>query len=407
MATATQYAYKVKDPRGRLVEGKVSAESEAAVAEQLRSMGMRPLEVRLAGAGLDREIKLRRGSKHVKLKDLAIFSRQFATMIGAGLSMLRTLTILSEQTSNPELSRVLRLVKTDVESGNSISASFAKHPAAFPPLMVSMVKAGESGGFLDLSMRQIAENLEAEVKLRSKVKSAMTYPVVVLIMAVLIVSAMLLFVVPIFDDMFSSLGGQLPMLTRVLVMASDAMVWMAPLGIITSIGVFLAWRKYGKHEKVREVVDPFKLRVPIFGKLFQKVALARFARTLGTLLRSGVPILAALDITADTTGNVVVSKALRDVAESVKTGETISGPLRNHPVFPPMVVYMMASGEETGALDEMLTKIGEFYDDEVETTTEALTSLIEPIMIAILGAIVGTMIIALYLPIFGIFDMIQ
>ncbi|MGQ0846222.1 MAG: type II secretion system F family protein [Sporichthyaceae bacterium] len=407
MATATQFAYKVKDPKGRLVEGKVSAESEAAVAEQLRSMGMRPLEVRPANTGLDREIKLRRGPKHVKLKDLAIFSRQFSTMIGAGLSMLRTLTILSEQTSNPELARVLRLVKSDVEAGNSISASFAKHPAVFPPLMVSMVRAGETGGFLDLSMRQIADNLESEVKLRSKVKSAMTYPVVVLIMAVLIVVAMLLFVVPIFDDMFKTLGGALPFPTRVLVMASNAMAWLAPLGAAMAAGAFFAWRKYGRTQRVREVVDPLMLKLPVFGKLFQKVALARFARTLGTLLRSGVPILAALDITADTTGNVVVSRALRDVAESVKTGETISGPLRNHSVFPPMVVYMMASGEETGSLDEMLTKIGEFYDDEVEATTDALTALIEPIMIAILGTVVGGMIIALYLPIFKIFDLIQ
>jgi type IV pilus assembly protein PilC len=302
---------------------------------------------------------------------------------------------------------VLRLVKSDVESGNSISAAFAKHPTCFPPLMVSMVRAGETGGFLDMSMRQIAENLESEVKLRSKVKSAMTYPVVVLVMAMLIVSAMLLFVVPIFDDMFANLGGQLPLPTRILVLASDAMVWLAPLGVLTLVGGFLAWRKYGTHPKVREVVDPFKLKVPVFGKLFQKVALARFARTLGTLLRSGVPILSALDITAETTGNVVVSKALRDVAESVKTGETISGPLRNHPVFPPMVVYMMASGEETGALDEMLTKIGEFYDQEVESTTESLTAMIEPIMIAILGSIVGSMIVALYLPIFKVFDMVQ
>lgn len=226
-------------------------------------------------------------------------------------------------------------------------------------------------------------------------------------MAALIVCAMLLFVVPIFDDMFKTLGGNLPFPTRILVMASNAMVWLAPLGAIATVGAFLGWRKYGKTERVREIVDPLKLKLPVFGKLFQKVALARFARTLGTLLRSGVPILSALDITADTTGNVVISKALRDVAESVKTGETISGPLRNHAVFPPMVVYMMASGEETGALDEMLTKIGEFYDNEVEATTESLTALIEPIMIAVLGAIVGSMIVALYLPIFKIFDLIQ
>jgi type IV pilus assembly protein PilC len=402
----TQYAYKVKDNRGRLVEGKVEAETESAVAEKLRSMGYRPLEIRQANAGLEREIKLF-GRERVKLKDLAVFSRLFATMINAGLSMLRTLTILSEQTENGELRRVLRLVKTDVESGSSISAAFAKHPRAFPPLMVSMVKAGEAGGFLDASMRQIADNYEAEVKLRGKVKAAMTYPVVVLILAILMVIAMLLFVVPVFKDMFATLGGTLPLPTRILVTLSGWMKFLAPvLAVFTAVGLW-AWHRYGQTERVRNVVDPIKLKVPVLGKLFQKVALARFARTLSTLLHSGVPILAALEITGDSSGNVVISKALAEVRESVKAGESISGPLGSHPVFPPMVVHMMSSGEETGALDEMLGKIAEFYDQEVEATTESLTALIEPLMIAFLGGVVGSMIIALYLPIFKIFDLIQ
>ncbi len=403
---ATQYAYKVKDNRGKLVEGKVEAETEAAVADKLRSMGYRPLEIRQANTGLEREFRLF-GRERVKLKDLAVFSRLFATMINAGLSMLRTLTILAEQTENGELKRVLRLVKTDVESGSSISAAFAKHPRVFPPLMVSMVKAGEAGGFLDTSMRQIADNYEAEVKLRGKIKAAMTYPVVVLILAVLMVIGMLLFVVPVFEDMFATLGGTLPLPTRVLVTLSGWMKFIAPLLAIGTVGGLVAWRKYGRSERVRNVVDPLKLKIPVFGKLFQKVALARFARTLSTLLRSGVPILAALEITGDSTGNVVITKALADVQESVKSGESISGPLATHAVFPPMVVHMMASGEETGALDEMLGKIGEFYDQEVEATTESLTALIEPLMIAFLGGVVGSMIIALYLPIFKIFDLIQ
>jgi type IV pilus assembly protein PilC len=405
VATATQYAYKVKDTRGRLVEGKVEAETEAAVADRLRSMGYRPLEIRAAAQGLEREIKLRKD--RVKLKDLAIFSRQFATMINAGLSMLRTLTILSEQSENPELNRVLRLVKADVEAGNALSVAFAKYPRVFPPLMVSMVRAGETGGFLDLAMRQIAANFEAEVKLRSKVKSAMTYPVVVLVLAVLMVCAMLLFVVPQFDNLFHQLGGTLPLPTRILVAASHGMKFLAPLGAVGSVAALVAWRRYGNNPAVRDVVDPLKLKAPVFGKLFQKVALARFARTLGTLLRAGVPILSALDITADTCGNVVIGRALRDVGESVKTGESISGPLRKHPIFPSMVVHMMASGEETGALDEMLNKIGEFYDNDVEATTASLTALIEPLMIAFLGTIVGSMIVALYLPMFKIFDLVQ
>jgi type IV pilus assembly protein PilC len=405
VATATQYAYKVKDARGRLVEGRVEADTEAAVAEKLRSMGYRPLEIRQAAQGFEREIKLRKG--RVKLKELAIFSRQFATMINAGLSMLRTLTILSEQSENQELSRVLRLVKADVEAGNALSAAFAKHPRTFPPLMISMVRAGETGGFLDLAMRQIADNLEAEVKLRSKVKAAMTYPVVVLILALVMVCAMLLFVVPTFEDLFRQLGGTLPLPTRILVGASHLLKFLAPLGALSIFGALTAWRRYGNEPRVREVVDPIKLKTPVFGKLFQKIALARFARTLGTLLRAGVPILSALDITSETCGNVVVGAALRDVGESVKAGESISGPLRKHPIFPNMVVHMMASGEETGALDEMLTKIGEFYDSDVEATTQSLTALLEPLMIAFLGTVVGSMIVALYLPMFKIFDLVQ
>jgi type IV pilus assembly protein PilC len=403
---ATQYAYKVKDNRGKLVEGKVEAESESAVAEKLKSMGYRPLEIKQANAGLDREIRIF-GKERVKLKDLAVFSRLFATMINSGLSMLRTLTILAEQTENRELQRVLRLVKTDVESGSAISAAFAKHPRVFPPLMVSMVKAGEAGGFLDMSMRQIADNYEAEVKLRGKIKAAMTYPVVVLILAVVMVIGMLLFVVPVFEDMFASLGGTLPLPTRILVTLSAWMKFLAPMLAVFTVAGLWAWRKYGQTEQVRDVVDPLKLKIPVFGKLFQKVALARFARTLSTLLHSGVPILAALEITGESSGNVVIKRALNEVKDSVKAGESISGPLATHEVFPPMVVHMMASGEETGALDEMLGKIGEFYDQEVESTTESLTALIEPLMIAFLGGVVGSMIVALYLPIFKIFDMIQ
>ncbi|HEX3614375.1 MAG TPA: type II secretion system F family protein [Sporichthyaceae bacterium] len=405
MSTATQYAYKVKDAKGRLIEGKVEAANETAVAERLREMGYRPLEVRLAAQGLEREIRFRK--QRVKLKDLAVFSRQFATMINAGMSMLRTLTILSEQSDSVELKRVLTHVKADLEAGNSLSAAFQKHPRAFPPLMISMVRAGEQGGFLDLSMRQIADTFESEVKLRGKVKSAMTYPVVVLVMAVLLVTAMLIFVVPVFSGLFKSLGGQLPFATQVLVDASNGMKYIAPLMALTTVLSAYLWRKHGKSEQVRNLVDPLKLKIPVFGKLFQKIALTRFARTLGTLLRSGVPVLAALDITSETTGNVVIGRAIKDVGESVKSGETISGPLRNHPVFPSMVVHMMASGEETGALDEMLGKIAEFYDEEVETMTESLTALIEPLMIAFLGTIVGGMIVALYLPMFKIYDLVQ
>jgi type IV pilus assembly protein PilC len=405
-ATLTQYSYKVRDTRGKLSEGKVEAASEAAVADKLRSMGFVPLEVRPANAGMQREIHFG-GKKRVKTKDLAVFSRQFATMIDAGLTLIRALNIMAEQAENPELRRVLRGVKQDVESGMSLSASFAKSPEVFPPLMINMTKAGEAGGFLDGAMRQVADNFEAEVKLRGKIKAALTYPVVVFVLAILMCIAMLIFVVPVFKGMFESLGGQLPLPTMVLVKLSAAMKYLLPIGIVSLVGFTIWWRKFGRTERVRNVVDPLKLRIPVFGVLFQKLALTRFSRNLGTLLSSGVPILQSLEIVSETTGSIVISRALKEVQDSVRRGETVAGPLAEHEVFPPMVVQMIASGEEAGAVDQMLKKIAEFYDEEVAAMTESLTALIEPLMIAFLGGVVGSMIVALYMPIFKIFDMIK
>jgi type IV pilus assembly protein PilC len=282
-----------------------------------------------------------------------------------------------------------------------------KHPKVFPPLMVNMTKAGEVGGFLDSVLLQVAENYEAEVKLRGKVKSAMTYPVVVLVMALLCVSAMLIFIVPVFATMFKDLGATLPAPTRVLVFLSGQMRTLAPLAVLGLIVTFFVWKRIKHKPQVRNVVDPFKLKMPVFGGLFQKIALSRFARNLGTMMKSGVPILQSLDIVADTTGNVVLGRAVRDVQESVRTGEALSKPLENHKVFPPMVVQMMSVGEDTGALDTMLLKISEFYDQEVEATTESLTAMLEPVMIGVLGGLVGSMIIALYMPIFKVFDLVK
>jgi type IV pilus assembly protein PilC len=270
-----------------------------------------------------------------------------------------------------------------------------------------MCKAGEIGGFLDAVLEQIAENYEAEVKLRGKVKSAMTYPVVVFVMAILAVIGMLLFIVPVFAGLFKSLGGTLPLPTRILVMASDVLKTFFPVLLVLFIAGVITWGKVKNQERVRNVVDPAKLKVPVFGALFQKIALSRFARNLGTMMRSGVPILQSLEIVADTTGNIVLGRAIKDVQDSVRTGETIAGPLKDHDVFPAMVVQMMAVGEDTGALDQMLLKISQFYDQEVEATTESLTALIEPLMIAFLGAVVGSMIVAMYMPIFKIFDLIK
>jgi len=407
MAATATYNYSVRDKSGKLVSGTLDAENSAAVANRLKAMGYSPISINEANAGLKKEIKIPGFGNKVKLKDLAIFSRQFATMVNAGLSLLRALTILTEQTENKHLASVIGEVRNDVETGNSLSAAMGKHPDVFPALMVNMCKAGEVGGFLDSVMMQIAANYEAEVKLRGKIKAAMTYPTVVFVMAILAVTGMLIFIVPVFASLFKQLGGTLPAPTRVLVFMSHSLKTLLPMLIVGGIVGLIVWKKVKRKEQVRNVVDPLKLKVPVFGDLFRKVALARFARNLGTMMHSGVPILQSLEIVADTTGNIVLARAIRDVQDSVRQGEAIAAPLKDHAVFPPMVVQMMSVGEDTGALDTMLHKIAEFYDQEVEATTEALTALIEPLMIAFLGGIVGSMIVALYMPIFKIFDLVK
>jgi type IV pilus assembly protein PilC len=406
MATAT-YAYKVRDRTGALKQGKLEAETPAQVAGKLRAMGYAPISIAATGTGMQKEISIPGLGGKVRLKELAVFARQFATMINSGLSLLRALNILVDQTENKELARILGEVRNDIETGNSLSGAMAKHPAVFPPLMVNMTKAGEVGGFLDLVLLQIAENYEAEVKLRGKVKAAMTYPVVVFVIAVLAVIAMLLFIVPVFVGLFADFDAELPAPTRLLVALSSLMKVLAPLGLVGAVAFALAWPKLKLRPQVRNVLDPLKLKVPVFGNLFRKIALARFARNLGTMMKSGVPILQSLDIVADTTGNVVLERALRDVQDSVRQGEPLAAPLVNHAVFPPMVVQMMSVGEDTGALDTMLHKISEFYDQEVEATTEALTALIEPLMIVTVGGIIGAMIVALYMPIFTLMNVIS
>ncbi|MDP3711832.1 MAG: type II secretion system F family protein [Mycobacteriales bacterium] len=405
MATAT-FEYKVRDKTGAIKTGKLDAESQAQVASKLKGMGYAPVSITQANSGMSKEISFGR-KKKVKLRDLAIFSRQFATMINSGLSLLRALNILCEQTESKELARVLAEVRNEIETGNSLSAAMAKFPDAFPPLMVNMCKAGEVGGFLDSVLLQIAENYEAEVKLKGKVKAAMTYPVVVFVMAILMCLVMLIFIVPVFAKMFESLGSTLPLPTRVLVMLSGVLKTGGPIFLLGGIGLTVWWGKVKRTERARNIVDPLKLKAPVFGPLFQKIALSRFTRNLGTMMKSGVPILQSLDIVADTTGNVVLARAIRDVQDSVRQGESLTKPLMDHPVFPPMVVQMMAVGEDTGALDTMLLKISDFYDQEVEATTESLTALIEPLMIAFLGTVVGGMIVALYMPIFKVFDLIE
>jgi type IV pilus assembly protein PilC len=402
------YEYAIRNRDGKVVKGRIEATSKSAVASRLRTMGAAPLSIsEVSSTGLRKEISIPGFGDKVGMKDLAIMSRQMATMINAGLSLLRSLSILAEQTENRALAKVLFQVRSDVEAGTSLSVALGRHQIVFPPLMINMIKAGETGGFLDQVLVSVAENYESEVRLRSRIKSAMTYPVVVFMMAILATAGMLLFIVPIFAEMFLSLGGELPLPTRILVTMSEILKYAAPILIVAGVIFGAWWRKHRNDYAVRAKLDPLKLKTPIFGPLFRKVAVARFTRNFGTMIHAGVPILQALDIVGETSGNMVVENAAKAVRDSVRSGQSLAAPLNAHPVFPPMVVQMITVGEDTGALDEMLHKIAEFYDQEVEATTEQLTSLIEPLMIAVLGAIVGSMIIALYMPIFTVFDLIE
>lgn len=408
MTTVQSWSYKAREASGKLVKGRIEAPNEAAVVSRLRTMGLSPVSIGAAsgGSGLSMEISLSAFEKGVGLKDLAIMSRQLATMMAAGLSLLKALTILSNQSENKTLAKTLDAVRSQVESGSSLSEALARHVQVFPPLMVHLVKAGESGGFLDKSLESIADTFEADVKLRATVKSALAYPTAVLAMAFLAVIGMLIFIVPVFEQMFEDMGGDLPLPTRILVVLSEAMGWIVPILIVGGIAFALWWRKNKHTDAVRSRLDPLKLKLPVFGDLFTKVAIARFTRNFATMTASGVPVLQSLAIVGDTSGNWVIEQALRKVQDSVRTGRSIAEPLAAEPIFPPMVTQMIAVGEDAGAMEQMLTKIADFYDAEVLSTTEQLTALIEPLMIGVIGVVIGGMIVALYMPVFSIFDQI-
>ena len=409
MSTALAFSYTGRDTTGKNVKGQLDALSEAQVASRLNALGIAPISIApiVPGTGLGRSLTLSAFSRGVRLKDLAILSRQFATMIGAGLSLLRALSILTEQTESKPLAAVLALVRDDVEAGQSISESLAKHPLTFPPIMVNMVRAGETGGFLDGALNSIAENFEKEVKLRGTIKSAMTYPVIVLAMSFAAVLIMLIFIVPIFQDMFTGLGGALPLPTQLLVTLSESMIYLVPIGVVLGVAFALWWRRNKHTEAVRRRLDPLRLKLPVFGLLQKKIAVARFSRNFANMLGAGVPILQALKIVGETSGNWAIENALTEVGEAVRRGKSLSEPLLQHPVFPAMVVQMIAVGEDAGTLELMLDKIADFYDQEVQSATEQLTAMIEPLLIAFLGVVIGGMVIALYLPIFSIASMIK
>ncbi|MGH9177087.1 MAG: type II secretion system F family protein [Acidimicrobiales bacterium] len=401
------YTYKVRDKKGKILQGSLDADSTTLVANKLREMGYVPLAIdKKASGGLKTEIKLP-GAGKPKIKDIAVFSRQFAVMIDSGLSLLRALYILEEQTENKVFAKTIGEVRQDVEKGSSLSQALGRHPKTFNRLYVAMVRSGETGGALDRVLIQLADTIEKQVELRQKIKSAMTYPVAVLALVVLILTAMLIFIVPTFKTLYDDLGGTLPLPTRLLLAVSSIMVKAIPILILAMVGAIFAFKRWIESEKGRAIWDRFKLRVPVFGKLVRLIALTRFSKTLAALLRSGVPILESLEITSDTVGNTVVANAVKDVQAGVKQGEPIAKRLENHEVFPPMVVQMLAVGEETGAVDTMLEKVGDFYEREVEATVEALTSLLEPLLICVLGGAVGAMVVSLYMPMFNIIKLIK
>ncbi len=408
MTNVLTYTYRGKDAAGKKVSGSVDGASEAAATMRLRSMGIQPETVRAAGTGLNKEISLGgMFQKKVGLKDLAVMSRQLATMISSGLALMRALSILAEQSENPKLGQTIDEVRKDVEGGLSLSDAISRHPLTFPPLFINLVRAGETGGFLEESLKSVAENYEKEVKLRGTIKSALTYPVVVLIMAILGMIGMIVFIVPVFKAMFEGLGGELPLPTQFLVVLSESAPFWLPALVIALVAFSIWWGKNKHRPEVRNVVDPLKLKAPVFGQLAKKIAIARFTRNFGTMMKSGVPILQALSIVGATSGNYVIEKALVNVQESVRQGKSIAAPLADEPVFPSMVTQMISVGEDSGSLETMLSKISDFYDAEVESTTEQLTALIEPLMIAFMGVLLGGMIVALYLPVFNIFTLIK
>ncbi len=404
--TVATWAYEGLDAKGARTTGTVDARDESAAAAQLRGQGVTPLSIIASGKGLQREIKIPGfGGDKVSLKELAIMTRQFATMTSSGLSLLRSLSILQDQSENKALARVLGEVRRDIEAGSSLSNAMSKHDKMFPRLMIAMVRAGETGGFLDSALDRIAMNFEKDAKLRAKIKSAMTYPVIVIFFSLLMIAGVLIFIVPVFENMFHNLGGSLPLPTQIIVTTSHQMAWLVPLTVVIGvISTTAVRRKLHDDYTWRLRFDRLKLRIPVFGTLFTKIAISRFSRNLGTLLSVGVPLMQALDVVGGTTGNATITEAMKDVAASVREGRPMSTALVNHDIFPAMVTQMIQVGEETGEISGMLDKVSDFYDHEVETATESLTAAIEPLMVVVMGVLIGGMVVCLYLPMFTIYQ---
>ena len=397
------FEYTARSQTGQIQKGQMDVASKDDVSSYLRKNRLILVSVREA----PKQIKLSMGGSRVKTRDIVIFTRQFATMINAGLPLVQSLNILAAQTENKTLAEVTRAVVYDVESGNTLADAFSKHPKAFTPLYVNMVAAGEAGGILDTILLRLATFLEKNDALMRKVKGAMVYPGVIMSVAVVAIAILLVFVIPTFQTMFASVNMELPLPTRVVIGMSNFLIgyWWAILGVIGA-AVF-GIKSYYATPAGRLQIDSLMLKAPVLGDVIRKSAVSRFTRTLGTLVSSGVSILEGLEITAKTAGNTIIHDAVMASRNSIAGGETIAAPLEKSKVFPPMVISMIAVGEQTGGLDEMLSKIADFYDDEVDVAVSALLSLMEPAMIVCLGVIVGGMVIAMYLPIFDMMNAVQ
>jgi len=394
MATFT---YTVRDASGQTRTGTSEAENAEVLRRRLQEQGFTVADITQTARG--GRAKPGGGWGRVKLADLSVFCRQFSTMIDAGVSLVRALDVLGEQTQNPKLRRIIMDIQQEVESGQTLSKAMSKYPKTFNNLFIGLVRAGEVGGVLEEALQRLSGFLEKDMELRRKVKAAMTYPVIVVVVAVGIVVGLTTFIVPKFIELFRDLGvKQLPWMTQLLVDFSDFLKQRWWMGLIIIVVTYLALKYFGTTRVGRRVIDRIKLKIPVFGKLHHKIALARFSRTLGTLLVSGVPILQAMETVAGTVGNGIIAEAVMQARARIREGDRINDPLEKSRMFPPMVVHMISIGEESGALDSMLTKIAEFYEQEVEATLQSLTSAIEPVLIVILGFCVGFIVIAMFMP---------
>ena len=399
------FTYKAKTSAGLVMQGNIDADEQKGAVEKLRSQKLVVLEIAEKSYGpLDKIKALIAASQkgHVTSKDLVLFSRQLSTLVGAGVPIVQSLGILETQAENPAFKEVLGNVKSDIEAGLSISDALKKHPDAFPDLYTSMIRAGELGGILDTILERLTVYMESSEQLKAKVKSAMMYPAIVLSICAVVTCFLMVFVIPTFKNIFSSFGAELPLPTQILINISDAMKHYWYLLLAAPYAAYQGFVAFYKTPKGHKFVDGYTLKAPIFGIILKKVAVARFTRTLGTLIKSGVPIMQALETVAQTAGNVVIAEAVLLTRESIREGGHLSDPLKKSGIFPNMVTSMISVGEETGALDIMLSKIADFYDQEVDTAVKGLTSLIEPIVIVVMGVVIGTIVVAMFMPMFGL-----